>query len=208
MGNKQPSLQKQIFDMKFTSKQLERRHAKYEKESKKKKAMVKKYIEQNNMEMAQEYAQQANNAHKTAMNFLSLSSRLDGVASRLQSAEQQQRLTPVMTSAVRGMDLSMQQMDIEKLTRMMDKFGEIDENFRVTESYMNETIGGTVAASTPVDQVDALMEEVAAAHGLEIARELDAHMAPTGAVAQQEEGSAEVEDQLEERLAAQRALAS
>ena len=30
MGNKQPSLQKQIFDMKFTSKQLERRHAKYE----------------------------------------------------------------------------------------------------------------------------------------------------------------------------------
>ena len=178
------------------------------KESKKKKAMVKKYIEQNNMEMAQEYAQQAINAHKTAMNFLSLSSRLDGVASRLQSAEQQQRLTPVMTSAVRGMDLSMQQMDIEKLTRMMDKFGEIDENFRVTESYMNETIGGTVAASTPVDQVDALMEEVAAAHGLEIARELDAHMAPTGAVAQQEEGSAEVEDQLEERLAAQRALAS
>ena len=43
MGNK-VSLDEQIFNLRFQSKQLERRYEKYEKESRKKKKKVKEYL--------------------------------------------------------------------------------------------------------------------------------------------------------------------
>ena len=45
MGNSGSNIQNEIFNMKFTSKQLQKRYQKYEKQSKKRRQEVKKAIE-------------------------------------------------------------------------------------------------------------------------------------------------------------------
>ena len=57
MGNSGSNIQNEIFNMKFTSKQLQKRYQKYEKQSKKRRQEVKKAIEDGNMDIAKQYAQ-------------------------------------------------------------------------------------------------------------------------------------------------------
>ena len=121
MGNK-VSLDEQIFNLRFQSKQLERRYEKYEKESRKKKKKVKEYLEKGNKEMAREYAQQAITQHQSGMTFLKLASKLDAVRSRMESAKASKQMVPMMSKTVASMDVALQQMDVVKITSTMDKF--------------------------------------------------------------------------------------
>lgn len=175
MGNSsQKSLNNEIFNMKFTSKQLQKRYEKYEKQSAKRKKEVKKAVEAKNLDIAREYAQMAIRDHKTAIGFLSLSSKIDAVASKLESAERQRTLTPLMAQTVRGMKSAMDSMNVDKLTNTMTQFETMFEDLDVKTGYMDSTLNGVASASSPVDEVDDLMNQVAAEHGLEIAQNLDA----------------------------------
>lgn len=49
------------------------------------------------------------------MNYLRLSSRVDAVASRVESAVKMQMVTKQMAGVVKGMDASLQSMDVEKV---------------------------------------------------------------------------------------------
>jgi hypothetical protein len=73
----------QIFNLKFTSKQLVRAARKCEKEEKDEKLKIKKAIEKGNMDGAKIYAQNAIRKKNEALNYLRLGSRLDAVVSRL-----------------------------------------------------------------------------------------------------------------------------
>eukprot|EP00945_MAST-04E_sp_MAST-4E-sp1_P000233 g233.t1 len=175
MGNSgQKSMQNEIFNMKFTSKQLVRRYEKYEKQSNKRKKEVAKAVKDGNLEIAKEYAQMAIRDHKTGISFLGLSSKIDAVVSRLEAAERQRQITPMMSKAVHGMKSAMDSLNVDKLTETMGQFETIFEDLDVKAGYMDATMNGVSAASTPVDEVDKLMEQVAAENGLEVAAQLDA----------------------------------
>ena len=81
-----PNLDKQLFNLKFTSKQLSRMHKKSEKQEKEELLKVKKAMEKGDVESARIYAQNAIRIKNTGNGYLRLSSRLDAVASRLESA--------------------------------------------------------------------------------------------------------------------------
>lgn len=49
------------------------------------------------------------------MNYLRLGSRVDAVASRVESAVKMQMVTKQMAGVVKGMDASLQSMDVEKV---------------------------------------------------------------------------------------------
>lgn len=49
------------------------------------------------------------------MNYLRLSSRVDAVASRVESAVKMNLVTKQMAGVVKGMDASLQSMDVEKV---------------------------------------------------------------------------------------------
>ena len=83
MGNKQ-SLEEQIFNIKFTAKQLSRQHDKLVKQEKKDRAMVKKSIEAGDRERARIYAETAIRNKNQALNLLRMSARLEGIAQRIQ----------------------------------------------------------------------------------------------------------------------------
>ena len=83
----------QIFNLKFTSKQLVRQSHKCGKEEKSEKLKVKKAIEKGNIDGAKIYAQNAIRKKTETLNYLRLASRLDAVVSRLDTqAKMQVRL--------------------------------------------------------------------------------------------------------------------
>ncbi|KAI7828005.1 Snf7-domain-containing protein [Gamsiella multidivaricata] len=152
----------------FTTKQLQRQAKKCAKDEGLEKAKLKKAIQQGNMEGARVYAANAIRKKNESLNLLRLSSRIDGVASRVQTAVTMRNVTMSMASVVKGMDKAMESMNLEKISLVMDKFESQFEDLDVQTQYMENTMGNQSALTTPQDEVDTLMQRVADEHGLEL----------------------------------------
>tara|TARA_E500000178_G_C16753907_1_gene631625 strand:- start:121 stop:747 length:627 start_codon:yes stop_codon:yes gene_type:complete len=199
MGNSGSNIQNEIFNMKFTSKQLQKRYQKYEKQSKKRRQEVKKAIEDGNMDIAKQYAQMAITDHKTGIKMLGLSSKLDAVAAKLESAQRMKQVSKQMASTVKGMEYAMKAMDVDKLTNTMSQFETMFDELDIKAEYMDQTMSGVQASTTPIDEVDQLMEQVASEHGLEIASAID-DMGVVGKTTAVDELSEEKEEENTEAL--------
>merc|ERR1719465_77824 len=97
-------MDKQLFQLKFTSKQMNRLAKKCEKDEAAEKLKVKKAIEKGDPETARIYAQNAVRIKNTSLGYLRLSSRLDAVASRVESSVKMQTVTKQMGAVTKGMD--------------------------------------------------------------------------------------------------------
>jgi charged multivesicular body protein 1 len=67
------------------------------------------------MEGARIYAQNAIREKNQALNYLRLASRIDAVASRVESAVRMKQVTKSMAGIVQGLDKAMQSMDMTKV---------------------------------------------------------------------------------------------
>jgi len=186
-------LQEQVFNLKFTAKQLQRQAKKCEMEAKKEQKKVKAAVDAGDMDGARIYAQNAIRQKNERLNLLRLASRVEAAAARVETACRMQTVTKSMASVVKGMDKAMKSMDLMKITQVMDQFDKQFEDVDVATSYMDETMARGSALSTPQDEVDALIQGVAEQSGVELEHELTD--VPTSAPAE-----AEGEDDLEERL--------
>lgn len=150
--------------------------------------------------------------------MLRLSSRIDAVASRVETAVAMRQVTGNMTSVVKGLDRAMQSMDLErvrvftdsKISMVMDKFENQLEDVDVQTSYMESTMGSTTATGMPQDQVDTLMQQVADQNGIELNHQLgEARLEgkvaelPTGE-ADKQKAQADTDEALAQRLRALR----
>ena len=72
-------------------------------------------IQQNHPDIAKIYAQNAIRKQNEKLNLLRLGSRIDAVASRVQTAVTMRQVTGSMAGVVRGMDTAMKAMDLEKV---------------------------------------------------------------------------------------------
>ena len=200
MGNSpQKIMQKQLFDLRFTAKQLTRQSKKCEKNERVQKKKLKQAIEKGNYEGAKIYAQNAIREKNQAMNYLRLSSRIDAVSQRVQTAVSMGQLSKNMSGVVKGMDKVLGTMNIEKISKVMDKFEQQFEDLDVKSAYMEGAMDQTTASTTPEDQVKDLINQVADEHGLQVAANLDdAGMVGTSMPAS---GEANAEDDLQRRLA-------
>jgi charged multivesicular body protein 1 len=77
-------------------------------------------------------------------------------------------VTSSMKGVVKGMDQSLQAMDIEQLSALMDKFEDQFEDLDVKTGYMEQTMNSTTATSTPAEQVDELISKVADENNLQL----------------------------------------
>jgi hypothetical protein len=119
----------------FTAKQLNRQAAKASKDEKTEKDKLKKVclalhhstspeqgadeyvqaIQQGHNDIAKIYAQNAIRKQNERLNLLRLGSRIDAVASRVQTAVTMRQVTGSMMNVVKGMDQAMKAMDLEKV---------------------------------------------------------------------------------------------
>ncbi len=72
-------------------------------------------LQQGNNDGARIYAANAIRKKSEALNLLRLSSRIDAVASRVETAVTMRQVTGNMTSVVRGMDKAMESMNLERV---------------------------------------------------------------------------------------------
>mmetsp|Transcript_29828 Transcript_29828/g.84067 ORF Transcript_29828/g.84067 Transcript_29828/m.84067 type:complete len:200 (+) Transcript_29828:320-919(+) len=162
----------QIFNLKFTSKQLVRQSAKCEKEERAERLKVKKAIEKGNMEGAKIYAQNAIRKKTEQINYLRLASRLDAVVSRLDTQAKMNMVNKNMAGIVKTLEKTLNSQNLEKVSQVMDQFEKQFENLDVQSEFVEQAMSNQANLSTPEDQVTMLMQQVADEHNLEVALEM------------------------------------
>ncbi len=195
-------LEQSLFQLKFTAKQLNRQAAKAAKEELQEKAKTKKAMTQGNNDIAQLYAQNAIRKSNERVNLLRLASRIDAVALRVQTAVTMRSVTGNMTQVIRGMDKALQTMNLERISMVMEKFESQFEDLDALTNYYESATNNVSALTTPQEDVDELMGQLADEAGIEMKQGLNATKvdlaAPPTVV------SEEKEDKLAERLRALR----
>uniref|UniRef100_A0A8B9UIW1 Charged multivesicular body protein 1B n=1 Tax=Anas zonorhyncha TaxID=75864 RepID=A0A8B9UIW1_9AVES len=196
-GRVSESWQKHLFNLKFAAKELNRNSKKCDKEEKAEKAKIKKAIQKGNMEVARIHAENAIRQKNQAINFLRMSARVDAVAARVQTAVTMGKVTKSMAGVVKSMDATLKSMNLEKISALMDKFEHQFETLDVQTQQMEDTMSNTTTLTTPQNQVDMLLQEMADEAGLDLNMELP--QGQTGSVGTSV-ASAE-QDELSQRLA-------
>jgi len=192
------SMEKNLFNLKFAAKELERSSKKCDKEEKAEKLKLKKAIEKGNMEVAKIHAENAIRQKNQSLNFLRMSARVDATASRVQSAVTTRKVTKSMEGVVKGMSAAMKSMNLEKISTLMDKFEKEFEDLDVQTSVMEGAMNQTTATNIPQDSVENLMKQAADEAGLELNMELPGAQEST--IGQSTQASTE-QDELSQRLA-------
>ncbi|KAG8759726.1 Vacuolar-sorting protein SNF7 [Ceratobasidium sp. 423] len=197
------NLEKSLFQLKFTAKTLNRQSKKAQKDENTEKTKLKKALQQGNADGARIYASNAIRKKNESLNLLRLASRIDAVASRVETAVTMRQVTGNMTAVVRSMDKAVESMNLERISLVMDKFESQFADLDVQTSIMEDTMQSTTAVSTPQDQIDALMSQMADEANIELEQNMQANQKvpdlPAGKSTIREE-----DDQLAERLRALR----
>lgn len=195
-------LEQSLFQLKFTAKQLNRQASKAAKEELQEKAKIKKALTQGNNDIAQLYAQNAIRKSNERVNLLRLASRIDAVASRVQTAVTMRSVTGNMTQVIKGMDKALQTMNLERISLVMEKFETQFEDLDASTNYYEAATNNVSALTTPQEQVDGLLSQVADEAGIEMKQGLnETKVEITAPVSNMTE---EKEDKLAERLRALR----
>jgi len=169
------------------------------------KARLKKALQQGNNDGARIYASNVIRKKSEALNLLRLSSRIDAVASRVETAVTMRQVTGNMTSVVKGMDKAMDSMNLERISLVMDKFETQFSDLDVQTSYMEDAMATTTATSTPQDQIDQLLRQTAEEANIELQQDLASKDLPQGVgISTPKEKVGEEDDKLAERLRALR----
>ncbi|KAB1253484.1 Charged multivesicular body protein 1b-2 [Camelus dromedarius] len=154
-------MEKHLFNLKFAAKELNRNAKKCDKEEKAEKAKIKKAIQKGNTEVARIHAENAIRQKNQAINFLRMSARVDAVAARVQTAVTMGKVTKSMAGVVKSMDATLRSMNLEKISALMDKFEQQFETLDVQTQQMEDTMSSTTTLTTPQNQVDMLLQEMA-----------------------------------------------
>ena len=112
-----------------------------------------------------------------SLKFLQLSSRIDAVASRVETAVRMNTLTKDMIKVTKGMKGVLRTMNPERISKVMDKFERQFEDLDVVSAYQENAMDQNSSMTTPEGEVDTLMQQVADEHGLAVADQIQA--APT-----------------------------
>jgi len=173
MGQDQTKLlQKQLFDIKFTAKQLTRESKKAEKRMEDHKMKLKQAIEKQDMERAKICAENAIREKQQSLSLLKLASRMESVAQRVEQALVMGRVTKAMGKTVDGMEAVFKTMDAAKISKVMDRFEKACDEMDIKTAVMGDELDRTNETSVPAESVQSLMKEVADKHGLELADSL------------------------------------
>ncbi|KIW16815.1 hypothetical protein PV08_04005 [Exophiala spinifera] len=202
-------LEKALFNLKFTSKQLNRQAAKADRDARAEQAKLKKALTQNppQPQIARLYATNSVRNSQQRIQLLTLAARIDAVAARVQTAITMRTVTGSMAQTVKGMDVALKSMDLEKIGAVMEKFESQFEDLDVVAGYYEGVAGGVESQQVGVEgqgEVDALMNRVADEAGVELSQEMEQKV-PEHELQQAESAErAKLEEGLGDRLRALR----
>lgn len=199
--NPAAGLENTLFQLKFTSKQLQKQAAKASKEEKQETNKLKKALNKNE-EIARIYASNAIRKKNERLQLLKLASRVDSVASRVQTAVTMRQVSSSMAQVCKGMDKALQNMNLQQITMIMEKFEQQFEDLDTSVNVYEDMGVASDAVLVDNDKVDELMGKVADENGMELKQSARLENIPD--IKQKETVDDEKEDKLAERLRALR----
>lgn len=149
---------------------MARNSKKCEKEEASNKKMVLVAMQKGNSEMAKIYATNAIRKSNEAINYLRMSARFDAAASQIGTAITTGMVSKTMSTVVNGLEKAVACDSMEKMSMMMDQFESQCGMLDVQNSYIDSAMSGSSKLTTPSEQIDELIQQVADAHGLEVNR--------------------------------------
>uniref|UniRef100_A0A3B5K7W5 Uncharacterized protein n=1 Tax=Takifugu rubripes TaxID=31033 RepID=A0A3B5K7W5_TAKRU len=108
-----------------------------------------------------------------------MASRIDAVASKVQTAATMKGVTKSMGQVTKALDKALNSMDLQKVSAVMDKFETQVQNLDVHTSVMDDSMSSAMTLTTPQEQVDNLIHQIAEESGLEVMDQLN--QLPAGA---------------------------
>ncbi|XP_004288901.1 PREDICTED: charged multivesicular body protein 1-like [Fragaria vesca subsp. vesca] len=205
MGNTEKKLMNQIVQLKITSKTLARQAKRCVKEEKSEKLKIKKAMEKGNFDGARIYSENSVRKRTEQLNYLRLSSRLEAVAARLDTQAKMNTISKSMRSIVTSLESSLATGNLQRMSETMERFENQFVSMEVQAEFTENAMAGSTSLSTPEEEVNSLMQQVADDYGLEVSVGMPRLV---GQAVKMEEGEKEEEDDendLSKRLAELRA---
>ncbi|KAG6842016.1 hypothetical protein C0991_003542 [Blastosporella zonata] len=199
-------LENALFELKFTAKTLSKQAAKAQKAQRLEEKRRDEAQKKGNNEGAQIYASNAMRKQSEALDLLRMSSRIDAVANRVETAVKMRQNSHSMLSVVNGMKIANNGLNLEAISSAMNTFESQFANLDVQTSYMENAMSPTTATSAPQDQISLLSQQTAERVNIELPHDLAAKEATlaTDFAAKDKVAVCEEDAQLAERLRALR----
>eukprot|EP00210_Caulerpa_lentillifera_P008680 g8279.t1 len=109
-----------------------------------------------------------------------------------------QAVTKNMSGIVKALDKALAGNNLEKVANTMDQFERQFENLDVQSEFVESAMGNQMSLSTPENEVNSLLQQVADEHGLEVQLGLPEASNTTPVMTQKQDTK---EDDLSSRLA-------
>ena len=177
-----------MFDTMFEFKMMGKSMAKEAKKSENQnKALIKKVkdcIAKGDYEQAKVAASDAIRSKNQVRRYQVLSSKINTVASRLQTAYQNQQLTEKMQSLTQQMIGAGNMMDLVKMTETMSNFEKLFDDLDVNSNMMDQVFDNVNAGTVNENEVNQLIGQIAQQNGLKLSEEFEGVQLGEGNVAE------------------------
>ena len=184
MGDKQSKQQKppedpsdKIFDTMFEFKMMGKSMAKEAKKAENQnKNLIKKVkdcIAKGDYEQAKVAASDAIRSKNQMRRYRVLSSKIDTIAQRLQSAYQNQTLTQNMENLTKQLMSAGSMMDLVKMTETMANFEKLFDDLDVNSNMMDQVFDNVNAGTVNENEVNQLIGQIAQQNGMKLSEDFE-----------------------------------
>eukprot|EP01120_Amphizonella_sp_Union-15-10_P009193 TRINITY_DN343_c0_g2_i2.p1 TRINITY_DN343_c0_g2~~TRINITY_DN343_c0_g2_i2.p1 ORF type:complete len:198 (-),score=52.20 TRINITY_DN343_c0_g2_i2:173-766(-) len=158
----------QLFQLKFASKQLARQSKRAQKEAQIKKKKVLEALRKANAEAARIHANDVIRKQNEALSLLHLSSKIDGMHSRLQTMANNKQSMSLLAQISAQMEQGSREMNAEKIGQVVNQFERNFEDLEVATAVVEESMDKATANLAKTSDVDQLICQVADQYHLEL----------------------------------------
>ena len=148
-----------IFEFRSMSKQMDRQADESKNSQDFYTKKVKEAIQKNNVALAKQYGEQALRARKDVTRYRTLSSKINGISSKLQAAYKNHQLTSQMASMVNK--LSGINLNAVGAVETLDKFEKMFDNIDVQTKMMDDVLDNIGVGTVNEQEVNALLAQCA-----------------------------------------------
>lgn len=182
MGNESSNMEQSLVRLQMASETMKRKSQQAKKQQRLEDKQAAAAMAAEEHEIAVIHAENAIRCKNLTVTYLRLSARLGAIANKVDTAIEMHQVTNTMCSIVGGLEEALQTMNIQRVSAIMDRFNEqfaeLDEQARVMDTAMQSTTSSTA----PSSEIEAYMQQLAEANGIQVAQSLSAIPAPPGGV--------------------------
>ena len=173
-----------MFEFKMMSKSMAKESKKAETQSKNLIKKVKDCIAKGDYEQAKTAASDAIRAKNNVKRYRVLSSKIETVAQRLDTAYKNQQLTQNMENLTKQLIGAGNMMDLVKMTETMSNFEKLFDDLDVNIAMTDQVLDGVNAGTVNEGEVNQLISQIAQQNGMKLSEDFDNVKIDEGGIAE------------------------